>query len=71
MRTDALSLRPPPLPVAQFMTACVCLDRILSWYREYGLSAALSCDNITLSGTRAISSSSQLTHLVMDIGTLL
>lgn len=41
---------------------------ILSWYREYGLSAALSCDNITLSGTRAISSSSQLTHLVMDIG---
>ena len=46
----------------------VVLRSILSWYREYGLSAALSCDNITLSGTRAISSSSQLTHLVMDIG---
>lgn len=41
---------------------------IASWYREYGLAAALSCDNITLSGTRKISSSSQLTHLVMDIG---
>jgi adenosine deaminase len=40
---------------------------IAGWHRA-GLSVALSCDNITLSGSRRISSSSQLVHLVIDCG---
>ena len=40
---------------------------ITGWHAA-GLAAALSCDNITLSGTRAISSSSMLVHLVVDLG---
>lgn len=40
---------------------------IKEWTREFGLAATLSCDNITLSGTRAISTSGMLTHLLVDL----